>query len=506
LNQKNQIPEADNTTRFMVAIFKLSRSLLLLTYHGLPRLLGIIWTKPGYAGLAIASAYSFIRYGVLEAWHLRLLAWLWPAAFHGKFLDWLYSTNPTYHYKTIFFIGVLTVIIVLGSRVLMEKARIQESFEAIGLKNALGVTPKLVSRKRNDQWSETYVFHANSVSLEQWEAKRSSLETVLNSEIESITRCRDLNFIAVKTTTKTLPNFVSFKELASVAPPLEGSFFVGDSKTGLIMAKLEDLPHLLIAGTTGGGKSVFFKQVISCLLKSTSGYQFYLIDLKRGLEAKDFSDTPNVAIAKDIHEAVLMLEAVHREMEKRFKYLEQKGFKKMKPERDLMDRLVVAVDEAGELYAEKSKFDDDYDLSQRAQKITNSLARLGRAAGIHLILATQKVNKESINTIIQENISARLCFKMNTLQGSLQMLGSKDALDLPSTPGRAIWQHGLTQTTVQVPYLEKSDIEPIKERVRYVEKMDGSATYDPMLIGPNSASATDGDGNNVRDLFVDRDV
>lgn len=130
------------------------------------------------------------------------------------------------------------------------------------------------------------------------------------------------------------------------------------------------------------------------------------------------------------HGAVQILNAVKAEMDRRFKFLEAKGLKAIDPAQGKFDRIVVAVDEAGELYADKSKHEDDYELTIEAQSLTNSIARLGRAAAIHLILATQKVSKESINTVIQENLSARMCFKMNTLQGSLQVLGSKDAMDL----------------------------------------------------------------------------
>lgn len=161
-----------------------------------------------------------------------------------------------------------------------------------------------------------------------------------------------------------------------------------------------------------------------------------------------------------------------------------------------------AVDEAGELYAEKSKFDDDFDQAMEAQKITNAIAKLGRAAAIHLILATQKVQKETISTAIQENISARMCFKMNTLHGSLQVLGSKDALELPSIPGRGIWQHGTEQFTVQVPFAGEKDIELAFYQRGLNIAFDSAKNLQSMLL----SAVTDGSKESARKDLLDLDA
>ncbi|WP_207748713.1 hypothetical protein, partial [Clostridioides difficile] len=75
---------------------------------------------------------------------------------------------------------------------------------------------------------------------------------------------------------------------------------------------------------------------------------------------------------------------------------------------------------------------DDYELVQEARFLTEHIAKLSRAAAIHLILATQKVTKETVDTRIQENVSGRMCFKLNTTEGSVRMLGHGKAADLPS--------------------------------------------------------------------------
>jgi DNA segregation ATPase FtsK/SpoIIIE-like protein len=102
----------------------------------------------------------------------------------------------------------------------------------------------------------------------------------------------------------------------------------------------------LIAGTSGGGKSNFFRQALIGLLKSSPHLQLYLLDLKKGIEVVEFQDLPNVRIAADEATAVQVLKSVHAEMEKRFIYLMENKKKKINPIKDQKDLIVVAIDEA----------------------------------------------------------------------------------------------------------------------------------------------------------------
>ena len=319
-------------------------------------------------------------------------------------------------------------------------------------------------------------------------------------------RPNEVRYMEIIFSTKRLSNGIHFLEVAEQKALKPDQFYIGEAMKGILTSDIKQLPHLMIAGTTGAGKSVFFKQVLASLLKSSNHLHIYFIDLKNGLEAIDFKQAPNVAIAKNTDDALYFLEKVHSEMNKRFKYLEAKGFKSIEPARDKMDRIVIAVDEASELYAEKSKFDDGYEASGQIQNLTNSIARLGRAAGIHLILATQKVNKESINTVIQENISARMCFKMNTLQGSLQVLGNKSALDLSTNPGRGIWQWGNEECEVQVPFLAGHDIQMICEDVELEFKSGSKKLFEPMIGKVELSDDTKVNKNGIRNSLVDIDA
>ena len=118
----------------------------------------------------------------------------------------------------------------------------------------------------------------------------------------------------------------------------------------------------------------------------------------------------------------------------------------------------MAVDEASLLYGKVARIDSQFENVREARKLTNDIAKRGRAAAISLILATQKITKETIDTSIQENITGRMCFRMNTFQGSMVILGNKRAMEISDIPGRGIWQCGSEQVDVQAPLLKKRDI------------------------------------------------
>lgn len=472
--------------------------LFTVTFQGFSPFFIQLRRRPLATVATLAISYLAIRLLVQYALHLRFLEWIWPSLFSGKFLDWLYHFTINRHCNSLYISLFWLYVIALGAISVREKRKTKEMFESIGLTNKFGVAPVLIFRKPIDQYREILAFGTKSISHEAFEAKKLELEGHLKKRIESIKRSSDFERIHVVLTTKELPDGIHFYDLLEKKTLSKDEFYVGEGQKEIVTADIKKLPHLMIAGTTGAGKSVFFKQVLAGLLKSSNHIQVYFIDLKNGLEASDFKGTTNIAIAKDANEALYFLEKISKEMAKRFNYLESKGLKSIEPARDKMDRIVIAVDEASELYADKSKYDPDYEASAEIQTLTNSIARLGRAAGIHLILATQKVNKESINTVIQENISARMCFKMNTLQGSLQVLGNKSALELPTISGRGVWQFGNEECEVQVPYLAGHDVKQICQDVTEDHKNGNKKIFQPM-IGANSNNS---ESNSVKSSLV----
>ena len=155
----------------------------------------------------------------------------------------------------------------------------------------------------------------------------------------------------------------------------------------------------------------------------------------------------------------------------------------MDSKRDRLDRIVVLVDEASELFTLVRSSKAVRASAESARDLADKIAKLGRVAGIHLILATQKVVKETIDTRVQTNMNARMIFRVNTAAGSMTVLGNKMAADLPEIQGRGIWSVGSQDLIVQTPKLDNEEV--ATEVTELIKKFNGDAKplFQKMLIG-----------------------
>ncbi len=363
-------------------------------------------------------------------------------------------------------LGVLIAFFALGLGPYKEKRAFQQAIDSLNFKNGTGIRPKVKSIRDEGDFKKVVLVSSYGIGPKAYREKIDNLQSSIEGIIGSIERAQDSKFVEIIINRKKMPSKVNFQE---VAPALQrpGQFVVGKSNQEVVTERIDALPHLLIAGTTGGGKSVFFKQALLGLLESTDSLQMYLIDLKGGLEFRPFAALPNVVTVKSIEEATSLLKRIKAEMQARFDYLEEQGKDKIDPKTDKLDRIVVGIDEASVLYSTISADDEDHAKVAKARGLTEHIAKLSRAAGVHLVMATQRVTKETIDTRIQENISGRMCFKVNTLEGSLRMLGNKAACELPAIPGRGIWQLGHQMVEVQTPYVDNTILQ---KRLAMVKK------------------------------------
>ena len=292
----------------------------------------------------------------------------------------------------------------LGFSAYIKKKRYQDAIDWINIRNGKGHLPTIINIKEINKHRTKITLKSKGIGLSDYTKNVERLEAAFDLDIEEVKKGYKPSLIDIYLTSRKLPRKVLYRNVIGEIKD-NYHFTIGDSLSGVITQNLADLPHLLIAGTTGAGKSLFFKQALLSLLENSAHIRMYLIDLKGGIEMSDFKNCPNVTILKDVNDAVIALQEVEREMRRRFKYLEANGLKQIDPARDKMDAIIVGIDEASVLYGKHSSSSDNKKLVQLARELTDSIAKLSRAAKIHLILATQKVTKETIGTHIQDNIS-----------------------------------------------------------------------------------------------------
>ena len=246
---------------------------------------------------------------------------------------------------------------------------------------------------------------------------------------------------------------------------------LGKSISGLpIVGDLTAMPHLLIAGTTGSGKSVCINTIIvSLLYKLTPDLcKFILIDPKM-LELSAYEGIPHLLspVITDSKKAALALGWTVREMNNRYKLMSKEGVRNIDgyntKHKLKMPYIVVVVDEMSDLMLVAGKEIENY---------IQKLSQMARAAGIHIIMATQRPSVDVITGTIKANFPTRISFRVSSKidsrtilgeQGSEQLLGNGDML-FTSSANRIIRIHG--------PYVSEKEIEKITNVLRAQGKPD----------------------------------
>ncbi len=298
---------------------------------------------------------------------------------------------------------------------------------------------------------------------------------------------------------------VSFREIIESNQSLKDKYDImvalGKNLMGKpIVADMAKMPHLLVAGSTGSGKSVCINSIICSILMNynPSDVKLVLVDPKK-VELTNYNGTPHLLcpVVNDPKKASLMLQNVVREMERRYDVFSEKGVKKISeynayiekenkkhPESPLnkMYYLVVIIDELADLMLVASK-----EVEDSIMRIT----QMARAAGIHLIVATQRPSTDVITGVVKANIPSRICFAVASqidsrtaldMAGAEKLLGKGDMLYLPMGENQP--------TRIQGCYISDEEINKL---INYCSKQI-SAHYDESITSSN-ASSTEASGS-----------
>lgn len=213
---------------------------------------------------------------------------------------------------------------------------------------------------------------------------------------------------------------------------------VGYSRVNLYVFDLVDSPHFLIGGSTGYGKTSLERVIIHSLIDRAV---IVIIDFKQ-VDLEYLRDRIILAVTDE--EALAILEALNREYERRIQLLRRYKVTKIQeyPHPEEMPFIVVIVDELAEL--------DD-----RCKERIDRLARLARATGISLIVASQRTSTKVVSGDTRFNFVARICYKVPSPADFRVILGEDCGLagDLPSTKGRCIFRFGLETVELQSMHL-----------------------------------------------------
>ena len=268
---------------------------------------------------------------------------------------------------------------------------------------------------------------------------------------------------------------------------------LGKSISGMpIVGDLTSMPHLLIAGTTGSGKSVCINTIIVSLLYKLNPdlCKFILIDPKM-LELSTYEGIPHLLtpVITDAKKATSALAWTVKEMNSRYKLMSKVGVRNIDgynaKHKLKMPYIVVVVDEMSDLMLVAGKEIENY---------IQKLSQMARAAGIHIIMATQRPSVDVITGTIKANFPTRVSFQVSSKidsrtilgeQGAEQLLGKGDMLFM-SSANRIVRIHG--------PFVSENEIEKIVNSIRAQgepDYMDEITTH----TSNETTSAAEGDGD-----------
>ena len=295
-----------------------------------------------------------------------------------------------------------------------------------------------------------------------------------------------------------------------------------------IVADLAKMPHVLVAGTTGSGKSVGINAMILSLLYKAEArdVRLLMIDPKM-LEMSVYEGIPHLLapVVTDMRQAAHGLNWCVGEMEKRYKLMSKMGVRNLAgfnakldeakaqgnfiynpfsltpedPEPlDRLPHIVVVIDELADLMMVVGK---------KIEELIARLAQKARAAGIHLILATQRPSVDVITGLIKANIPTRIAFQVSSKidsrtildqMGAEALLGMGDMLYMPSGTGLPIRVHGAFVSD-----------EEVHRVVKYLKEQGGEPNYVEGLLEGGTVDgedALDGDAGGEKDPLYDQAV
>jgi len=295
---------------------------------------------------------------------------------------------------------------------------------------------------------------------------------------------------------------------------------LGKDITGsAVVADLAKMPHLLVAGATGTGKSVSLNAMIQSLLYTVSpeNARFLMVDPKR-IELSVYQDIPHllhpvVTQPKDANKA---LKWAVSEMERRYMLLSDRGVRnidsynrkiakqsKDSPQENGEDRgtdhhlpyIIIIIDELADLMMVSSK---------EVEESITRLAQMARAAGIHLIIATQRPSVNVLTGIIKANFPTRLSFQVSSkvdsrtildTNGAEHLLGDGDMLFMPPGVGRIMRIHGA--------YISDEEVKRVADFLRSQKKPDYDATILSHMVEEESGNDEPIDLDEKYDEAVD---
>ena len=302
----------------------------------------------------------------------------------------------------------------------------------IALTNATGETPLLLRERSNRKNRRIKIWEINNpgIPLKLWEDKRSEIEAVFDLNVISVNYGESTGRIILKFVPgrNALPDHIRWQD--SYLSVESFVLTLGEGYIGPITVDLAKIPHILLGGSTGSGKSVLLKLLLMQSLKK--GAEVYIADFKGGV---DFPPAWHERCRMCFEEEDLLelLTGLADELARRKRLFKEVGVPNLDEYNNVTEthlhRCIFACDEVAEVLDKTGLSTEEKKLICQIENKLSILARQGRAFGIHLILATQRPDANLIPGQIRTNLGCRICGRADSILSQIILDNSTAAAD-----------------------------------------------------------------------------
>lgn len=314
------------------------------------------------------------------------------------------------------------------------KRAAKDQLQSIGLVNHAGMVPALLRKTNDKKYPNLTVweFRNQAIPLEAWEDKREAIEAALDITIVKLSYGKSKSRVLLHAVPArcALPAVLPWKD--KYLPPESFVLVLGESLTGTVTVNLANIPHILLGGSTGSGKSVLLKLLLMQSLRK--GAEVCIADFKGGVDfPKVWHQKCRMCFTEeDLLDTLGQLVAV---LEYRKGRLAETGCPNLdaynEATGDNLPRLVFACDEVAELLDKTGRSKEEKERLAQIENRLATLARLGRAFGIHLILATQRPDANILPGQIKNNLDFRVCGRADNVLSQIILDNTSAADQIP---------------------------------------------------------------------------
>lgn len=323
----------------------------------------------------------------------------------------------------------------------------KDQLQCIGLVNYAGMPPDLLRKYRDKDNPRITVweFQNQSIPLQEWDKKRLAIETALGITIVKLAYAKGKSRVLVYAVSAgdDLPEVMKWQD--SYLSPKSFVLVLGESYTGPVTVNLAHIPHILLGGSTGSGKSVLLKLLLMQALQK--GAMVWVADFKGGV---DYPHTWGGLCEMVFTESDLLMtldKLVHM-LEQRKAAFRSVGCANLDEYNQKLGccvpRCIFACDEVAELLDRTGADNEKKKLLAQIENRLSTIARQGRAFGIHLILATQRPDANVLPGQIKNNMDFRVCGRAGNVLSQIILDNTSAAEQIPKDArGRFITGDGI---------------------------------------------------------------